>query len=284
MGVHKEQEKVSDNVQELFGVDINKLSEKAQKYLAKVQILLGSNGSYIGETNRLFTMFQDTKAYPNLFSMGVETNAQLLMFIFQNIFQKRNKERREWIEKKRWVNIFSGERSYEGAYEVFAESVRVEREAAKTKYISAMHAGEFEKNAVQFALTHSLDEAAGIIHGSYQGNKFFKQLYTSLSQSGVPAIISKLTMLTTGAYKGVKLILDKVPQCKKEGDFVVWRPTKSKAYRIWIANIAAGTLDQWISALPHLEAYFIRQHQRKQGHFVKYSKPKKNCKDKRLWE
>jgi hypothetical protein len=232
----------------------------------------GSIGKILG----LMTLFGENK-YNSVADAGIHTNEQVLALIIQAAKYKNDDERKQDIIKGEYCDVRNPDACTVFIKNTYTKTVNQEILSFKTIAMK-----EFTKhnsaNALQFAMTSSLDVASKLLYGIMQGSTLFSEYYKVLLAGGAPYVIEKIKMLVSGEYMGVRLICDK----KKNGEHIApWNPKTKYVYKLWSKYHGAGTLEQWQDAIPGRALYLEHQEARRQGNFVPYSKPKSNCKDSR---
>jgi len=150
--------------------------------------------------------------------------------------------------------------------------------AFKSQLIAQLEGKEIQQKAANFAIADDLNESAGLLLGVHQGDAGFGEFLKALKASHVPHVVEKAKMLTSGQYRGVKLIVDNL---KVNPQFVTWRPKNKKVNGIIRQHKEEYPREAWFEAFPHLAEHIEHMFAREQGVFVPYKKPRSNCHDKR---
>jgi hypothetical protein len=254
---------------------IEMFSDPAIQVIDGLHKQMAGKGS-IGKILGLMTLFGENK-YNSVADAGIHTNEQVLALIIQAAKYKNDDERKQDIIKGEYCDVRNPDACTVFIKNTYTKTVNQEILSFKTIAMK-----EFTKhnsaNALQFAMTSSLDVASKLLYGIMQGSTLFSEYYKVLLAGGAPYVIEKIKMLVSGEYMGVRLICDK----KKNGEHIApWNPKTKYVYKLWSKYHGAGTLEQWQDAIPGRALYLEHQEARRQGNFVPYSKPKSNCKDSR---
>jgi len=286
-GIGKEEEKapvkpapVSES-EVKFEFDTTVLCERAEKVVQRYNDQFKNAEWNVPQTVALLNLF-DVKPYGNIEEMGLDTAAKKLAFCIQSSIQKANADRRDAIAKGLYISPFDHAASENFIKKLYAEQAILERNNQKSKVLAEIEKNAGFEDAAKFAQTKDIYDAAGILHGTLRGSAMFHHFHQALRSPGIPLIVEKCKMLTSGQYLGVKLIMDdmKSPQDVVNG-FVVWRPKKKHCFKIWEPNRAQAPLEEWQKAFPTLVEYLKDQDDRKNGIFVPYRHPRANVKDPR---
>lgn len=256
------------------------LPEKARTTLEAFNKLLVSSAA--AQTAKLLPLF-GAAVYANVSEIGIDTPIKQLMFVIQTVTQKVNADRREAIQKGLYVSPFDQAAAEAYLTKLYTDTVVLERENRKSKILAEREKNSGSANAQKFAITKDVYEAAGIFYGIFRGSNIFHEFHKSLRIPNCPLVLEKVKMMTSGQYLGVKLLMDdmKKPNSDIVNGYVLWKPTKQHAYKIWHPNRSQGTLEQWKEAFPYLTEYLDHQDKRLQGIFVPYTKPRSNVNDPR---
>jgi len=274
-------EEKKGSVEELkIEIDYKTLPEKARASLDEFnKLLIDAGPARIGQ---MFYLFGGTK-YSNVTEIGLDTPIKQLAFAIQTMLQKVNADRREAIEKGKYINPFDQDAAEAYIKKLYTDAVTLERENKKSRILAEREKSTGSVDAQNFGITKDIYEAAGTLYGVLRGSKIFHDFHKALRIANCPLVLEKAKMMTSGQYLGVKLLMDdmKKPGSDIVNGYVLWKPSKSHAYKIWYLNRNQGTLEQWKEVFPYLTEYLDHQEKRLKGEFVPYTRPRSNVKDPR---
>lgn len=185
---------------------IENFSKRAMNFVDKIVEQM-KKGGILYKILHLMSQF-GFPAYTSLESLGLVTNEQKLALIFQSIRDKKEVDRKSAIIRKEYVNIFDPEASLVYIQKLYSQVVR--REITNNRNLSKIHGNlkDSQDKALAFACTLSLEEAAGLLIGLISGSNEFPLFYKELIKpySTLPA--QKMAMITSGHFRGVKLIVN----------------------------------------------------------------------------
>mmetsp|Transcript_4486 Transcript_4486/g.4342 ORF Transcript_4486/g.4342 Transcript_4486/m.4342 type:complete len:503 (+) Transcript_4486:1059-2567(+) len=215
-----------------FTGKIDELSPRAKSFIDKIQLQMNPGGM-LYKILHMMGQF-GFPIHNSLESLGIVTNEQKLALVFQSIRDKREIDRKNSILRGEFVNIFDPDASLKFVQNLYTQAVRKEITVQKKA------ANQIEKDvnnpyykAEMFVRTLNLDEAAGLLLGTLSGTEDFKAYYTVLMQTNAELPAQKAAMLTSGQYKGVRLIVTKNMENKS---FITWNPSDANLHKIWYLN------------------------------------------------
>lgn len=184
---------------------------------------------------------------PNKFKeWGIANDFQFFALYIQNKLQSKNAYRREAISTGNYRDPWTQGEEYIKSY--YSKLLEKERANCMTKYLNDMKSSKSGAKAIAFATTENLNEAAGALMGSNVGDSFI-EYFKRLLEPGATKIKEKVEMLTSGHYKGVKLVLDKPGWVCGRYNANLFLRTYTNLY----------TADEWVKAFPRLSRTYLKQ-------------------------
>ncbi|KAJ5068179.1 hypothetical protein M0811_12515 [Anaeramoeba ignava] len=183
-----------------------------------------------------------------LANLGIKTTQQKVTLLIQCLKHGKNSDRREAISNQAIVDPFSEKESMDFIKKTFVDLVQKKRRSLENEYLQSLQRQKLGFQAGNWGATHNIYEAAGILLGAYQGSNFDYYI-RQLQDEKCPLFVEKFKMLTTGQFRGIKLIADKIKSLDKD-DFVIWSPSKINFHRILKMNKDLLSADEWKELCP----------------------------------
>lgn len=158
---------------------------------------------------------------------------QKVAMCLQNLSHCDNSARREAFEKKSYVNMLNFDDCI-----MYIKVLRMNVVASIKKKLFDQIDSKYTKlsgndTAEAFCLANDIPTAVGALKGVYQGRIEFRQIFLKLSSDTYLLAQSKLNMLLTGQYRGIRLIMDGERDGSPNRPFWQWNPRTRNANRFY---------------------------------------------------